>query len=74
MSHRFCSGCNRIRVTADGMLKACLHSGREVPLRGLAPDALVRVIADEIHRKPERHAMDADHASQSARAMNAIGG
>ncbi len=74
MSHRFCSGCNRIRVTADGMLKACLHSGREVPLRGLAPDALVRVIADEIHRKPERHAMDADHASQSARALNAIGG
>lgn len=74
MSHRFCSGCNRIRVTADGMLKACLHSGREVPLRGLAPDALVRTIADEIHRKPECHTMDADHASQSARAMNAIGG
>ena len=74
LSHRFCSGCNRIRVTADGMLKACLHSSREVPLRGLGPEELTRTIAAEIGRKPEGHTMDAHHASQSARPMNAIGG
>ena len=27
-----CAGCNRIRLTADGMLKPCLHSDQEVPL------------------------------------------
>ena len=27
-----CAGCNRIRLTADGMLKPCLHSDMEVPL------------------------------------------
>ena len=32
MSHRFCSGCDRIRVTADGRLKPCLHSSEEIPL------------------------------------------
>lgn len=74
MSHKFCSACNRIRVTSDGMLKACLHSAREVPLRGLGPYQLVDAIAAEIARKPERHTMDAQHASQSTRSMNAIGG
>lgn len=74
MSHRFCSGCNRIRVTADGMLKACLHSSRETPLRGLDHEGLVAVMAAEIAKKPERHLMDSRHASESLRAMNAIGG
>jgi GTP 3',8-cyclase len=27
-----CAGCNRIRLTADGILKPCLHSDLEVPL------------------------------------------
>ena len=36
MSHRFCSGCDRIRVTADGRLKPCLHSSEEIPLAGLS--------------------------------------
>jgi cyclic pyranopterin phosphate synthase len=27
-----CGSCNRIRLTADGMLKPCLHSDHEVPL------------------------------------------
>ena len=25
MSENFCSGCNRIRITADGNLKVCFH-------------------------------------------------
>lgn len=27
MSHVFCGDCSRIRITADGKLKPCLHSG-----------------------------------------------
>ncbi len=74
MSHRFCSGCTRIRVTADGRLKPCLHSADEVPLRGLSGDALRAAILEGISRKPEHHGMDGGRASESARAMNEIGG
>ena len=41
MSHRFCDGCSRIRVTADGRLKPCLHSSAEIALRGLHGEALL---------------------------------
>lgn len=74
MSHRFCAGCTRIRVTADGRLKPCLHSADEVPLRGLAGDALREAILAGIALKPAHHGMDGAHASESARAMNEIGG
>lgn len=33
MTDHFCSGCNRIRVTADGNLKVCLFGNDEVSLR-----------------------------------------
>lgn len=74
MSHRFCDGCSRIRVTADGRLKPCLHSAAELPLRGLHGDALLAELRRGIAAKPAYHHMDQDHASQSARDMNEIGG
>jgi len=33
MSEHFCGTCNRVRVTADGKLKACLFGAHEVDLR-----------------------------------------
>lgn len=74
MSHRFCDGCSRIRVTADGRLKPCLHSSAEIPLRGLHGEALLSELRRGIAAKPAYHHMDQDHASQSARDMNEIGG
>ena len=74
MSHRFCDGCSRIRVTADGRLKPCLHSAAEIPLRGLHGEALLAELRRGIAAKPAYHHMDNDHASQSARDMNEIGG
>lgn len=74
MSHRFCDGCSRIRVTADGRLKPCLHSAAEIPLRGLHGEALLFELRRGIAAKPAYHHMDKDHASQSARDMNEIGG
>lgn len=74
MSHRFCAGCTRLRLTADGRLKPCLHSADEVPLRGLAGEALEREIERALALKPAHHDMDEGHASQSARPMNRIGG
>lgn len=73
MSHRFCGDCNRIRVTADGMLKPCLHSSEEVPLRGLSEDALLAAVKAGIGKKPMRHHM-AERGSDTGRTMNQIGG
>ena len=74
ISHRFCAGCDRIRVTADGTLKPCLHSDRELPLRGLHGEDLRRAIQEGIAAKPERHHMTETGRSEAGRSMNQIGG
>lgn len=74
MSRPFCAGCNRVRVTADGRLKPCLHSGRELPLRGLRGEELRRAIERGIAAKPEGHHMTETGRSEAGRTMNRIGG
>ncbi|MBQ2062943.1 MAG: GTP 3',8-cyclase MoaA [Oscillospiraceae bacterium] len=73
MSRCFCPQCSRIRVTSDGRLKPCLHSEREIPLRGLSGEALERAIREGVSAKPERHHL-AERRSDTARNMNEIGG
>lgn len=71
--HDFCAQCRRIRVTADGKLKGCLHSAEELPLRGLHGKALEDAIRQGILHKPERHHL-AERRSDTPRNMNQIGG
>ena len=73
MSHDFCGQCRRIRVTADGRLKGCLHSAEELPLRGLHGDAPEAAIRRGILQKPRRHHLDS-RPSDTPRTMNQIGG
>ncbi len=73
MSHRFCGLCDRIRVTADGKLKPCLHSDAELPLRGLHGPELEEAIQRGIAQKPERHHLT-EGGSDTLRNMNEIGG
>ena len=73
VSHDFCGACRRIRVTADGRLKGCLHSREERPLRGLHGEALQSAIRTGIVQKPSRHHL-ADRPSDTPRTMNQIGG
>ena len=73
MSHAFCADCRRIRVTADGKLKGCLHSREELPLRGLHGKDLEDAIRRGILQKPQRHHL-AEGASDTPRTMNQIGG
>ena len=73
MSHEFCGACRRIRVTADGRLKGCLHSREEIPLRGLHGDALTEALRRGILQKPRQHHLT-EHASDTPRTMNQIGG
>jgi len=74
ISSHFCPTCNRIRITADGVLKPCLHSAEEINLRGLHGEKLENVIRRAISEKPRKHELDAGKQSESARNMNAIGG
>ena len=74
LSHKFCGDCDKIRITADGKLKPCLHSAREFDLKGLRGEELKQAIAEGIAAKPQAHHMDAQHASESLRGMSKIGG
>lgn len=73
ISSHFCPSCNRIRVTSDGKLKACLHSAEEVNLRGLHGAELEETIRSAIAGKPSSHHLETG-VSGSIRNMNAIGG
>jgi len=78
----FCSGCNRLRVTATGQLYPCLGGGEQVDLRSALrsdmPDANLATALDEALRiKPEKHhfRMDARGAAPAlARHMSMTGG
>ena len=73
VSRGFCADCRRIRVTADGRLKGCLHSRAELPLRGLHGEALEAAIRRGILQKPREHHL-AESPSDTPRTMNQIGG
>ena len=75
VSAHFCSACNRIRLTADGRLKPCLHSGDEYSLKGLDYDGMVAELRRAILSKPSWHGeLDSAHMSRAGRQMNQIGG
>ncbi|HEX9049213.1 MAG TPA: GTP 3',8-cyclase MoaA [Anaeromyxobacter sp.] len=62
MTENFCDGCNRVRVGADGSLRACLGGRDRLPLRELlatgAPDAeIAGRIRAAVLAKRERHRM-----------------
>ena len=72
LSRCFCAACDRIRVTADGKLKPCLHSAAELPLRGLHGAALDDAIRRGAAAKPARHHLA--EGSETPRNMFEIGG
>lgn len=72
VSHSFCSDCNRIRLTADGKLKPCLHSKEEISLKGLDSEELEKTMKKALFYKPKRHHLE--EGTETDRTMNAIGG
>jgi cyclic pyranopterin phosphate synthase len=74
----FCAGCNRLRLTADGVLRLCLLRDHEMNLlnllRGGETDAaLGACIRQAVMNKPWGHGL-AQHLFPSARGMSQIGG
>jgi len=75
VSAHFCGECNRIRLTADGKLKPCLHRQEEYSLKGMNFAGMKALMEDVIWNKPTWHGdLDALHRSQAGRNMNQIGG
>ncbi len=75
VSAHFCADCNRLRLTADGKLKPCLHSADEYSIKGLDFAGMQAVMEEAIWNKPAWHGdLDALHRSQAGRNMNEIGG
>ena len=75
LSHRFCDRCDRIRLTADGRIKPCLHQGLEYPIKGLDRDGMkAQFEAAILHKPPCRGEMSCDTPSHANRPMHRIGG
>lgn len=75
ISSHFCESCNRIRLTADGKLKPCLHSSQEYSIKGLDYENMVTVMKETIMAKPSCHVpLSAEEHSEAGRSMNQIGG
>ena len=75
LSRHFCGTCNRLRLTSEGNLKPCLHSGQEISVRSKHGEALKDTLRQAIFHKPQMHGiLDADHPSEAGRTMNTIGG
>ncbi len=60
LSRHFCDHCNRLRLTADGRLRACLLSDHHEPLKealrnGASDDHLADIFRAAVHRKAVKH-------------------
>lgn len=77
MSRHFCNECNKIRLTADGKLKPCLHSNEEIDLNAALAqgddEVLQELIKNAILGKDEKHYLN-EGAAPISRDMNKIGG
>ncbi len=81
LSHNFCAGCNRVRVSATGQLYLCLGAGDGFDLKRVlrreGPEGLSALLDRLIRAKPARHAFeeDMDRATPTlARHMHVTGG
>ncbi len=82
ISDRFCSSCNRLRLTSDGYIKSCLYWDEELNVKKHIGDekAIEQVYYQSLVTKPENHemakAMNNEEASHipTNRRMSQIGG
>jgi cyclic pyranopterin phosphate synthase len=79
VSHPFCQNCNRIRLTADGMLRYCLFAIDETDVKGLlrggAPDTEIEtLIRSTVAAKWEGHEINTSRFVPPPRPMYSIGG
>ena len=79
VTEAFCESCDRVRLTADGMLRHCLFATRELDLRtllrnGATDDDLAEAITAEVGAKWAGHQINQVHFIRPSRSMSQIGG
>lgn len=79
ISRHFCNTCNRLRLTADGQLRACLLSDRQedlkTPLRsGYTNKQLAEIFLEVVKNKPSAHHLGCRQQKEINGQMFAIGG
>jgi len=74
LSRHFCSECNRLRLTADGKLRPCLFSDKEIDVRAAlregGEDAVYECFLRALDLKPDEH----HDKVGTERKMSQIGG
>lgn len=78
LSHKFCSTCNRLRLTSDGKIRPCLYIDKEYDVlklirEGASSEVLRSFVEEIILGKPEGHNMEEGWGNQR-RKMSQIGG
>ncbi len=79
LSHNFCAGCNRIRITATGTIFGCLGHDQKIELRDLlragGPGAMDAALDRLVAGKPQRHDFRIEAARPAVeRHMSVTGG
>ena len=74
LSRHFCSECNRLRLTADGLIRPCLFSDDEFDVKGAlregGEEAAEKILYEALGAKPDDH----HDKIGTERNMSAIGG
>jgi len=77
ISRHFCATCSRLRLTADGALRPCLFSDREISLADAlaepGDDALRAAVRAAIELRPEGHGFLSAETAAGATADEATG-
>lgn len=80
VTHKFCDQCNRVRMTAEGFLKACLQYQTGTDLKnlmrsGCTDDELTEAIQKVIWEKPVSHHFTSEEIeTDECKLMSQIGG
>lgn len=74
ISCKFCIYCNRVRLTAQGKIKLCLHSNDEIDIKNPLRSGhnVENIIVDAIEKKPESHHLE--EGMYISKKMYQIGG
>lgn len=82
VNHKFCETCNRVRLTCEGFLKACLQYDIGTDLRtmlrnGSSDEEILEAVKSTIYNKPESHNFNPiknEEEKVEYRGMSQIGG
>lgn len=79
VNHKFCESCNRVRLTCEGFLKACLQYSigtdlRELLRSGKSDEEILESIKSTIYNKPEEHSFNLIIEKEEQKGMSQIGG